>query len=359
MSESAADVMRKLKAMKAAKLAKSTSSTATKQSANKRKSTDSANDVMEKLRMMKSAKTNNVGKSGRSDISLRIVDPGDDDDDDDDEEDESGSNEGGSDSNGYDSEDGDVDDEEEEFAGFDDGLPENFEADDSDEGPVVVRFDGSRTERIVNAPTPKDRKNFMSQKTPKSDVELEKEEKKNGSLRKKSKADEQDDQMNLKHDVELQRLITESHILSEASRTGSAISLSDVSFSPIGKARLKTMESRIDSLALRGDGRRKVENKDYFSVNPQSLVETQKERFNKTKMPMTMRKGMINKKAERKAKYEKNAKEAGIVLPKAPRNQKKSQRNTRDRGLKIQSVGHFTKSGLKLSKHEIARTSRR
>ncbi|KAK9375287.1 uncharacterized protein V1513DRAFT_43469 [Lipomyces chichibuensis] len=368
MVESAADIMNQLRLLKEAKMKKMASSSA---KGMKRKSSESASEVMEKLRKMKEMKNSKTGvrvKNGEE--KFRIIDPEDDDDDDDDEDAYDHHEEG----HGHQDEDdwsvegdqiGDEDedqndDEDDEFIGFDDDFTKSQERktawDDDADGPIVIRFDGSKTERMTKAPTPRDRRNFMSQSAPKPESVLEKQAAKNNS-RQKSKVDD-DETMNLKHDVELQRLITESHILSEASRKGGAISLSGGSFDPIGKARTKTMEARIDSLALQSGGKMRALKKDYYSINPQTLLESQKKKFNKEKMPMRMRKGMLQKKAAREEKYEKKAKEAGIVLPKSRSRQKKS-KEMRDRGLKIQSVGRFTPSGLKLSKSEIARHSRR
>ncbi|KAJ8102506.1 hypothetical protein POJ06DRAFT_244853 [Lipomyces tetrasporus] len=367
--ESAADVMNRLRLLKEKKAAASASS----KSVNgvKRKASESANEVMEKLRRMKELKNGKAAVSVKKDEDgFRIVDPEEDDDDGDyydddaDDDDDDDAEEQLDDDDDWDRGDDpgyeDQDEgEEDEFTGFDDDLAKAEEKkparDYDDDGPVVIRFDGSKTERMIKAPTPRDRRNFMSQSAPRPETVLEKQAAKYKSKQKPEEVD--DERMNLKHDVELQRLITESHILSEASRKGGAISLSDVSFDPIGKARIKTMEARIDSLALRSGGKVKSSKKDYYSIDPQTLLGSQREKFNKEKMPMRMRKGMLQKKIERKEKYEKNAREAGIVLPKAPRRQKKS-KDMRDRGLKIQSVGRFTPSGLKLSKSEIARQGR-
>ncbi|KAK9329418.1 hypothetical protein V1520DRAFT_385784 [Lipomyces starkeyi] len=356
MVESAADVMNQLRLLKEAKMKKTASSAA---KGMKRKSSESASEVMEKLRKMKQMKNSKTAarvKNGEE--GFRIVDPEDDDDDDEDAYDHDEEEYEDGDEDDWNVE-GDQIDEDDEFIGFDDDFTKSQErktaSDDDADGPIIIRFDGSKTERMIKAPTPRDRRNFMSQSAPKPESVLEKQAAKNQS-RQKSKVDD-DETTNLKHDVELQRLITESHILSEASRKGGAISLSEGSFDPIGKARTKTMEARIDSLALQSGGKVKASKKDYYSINPQALLESQKKKFNKEKMPMRMRRGMLQKKAAREEKYEKNAKEAGIVLPKSPSRQKKS-KEMRDRGLKIQSVGRFTPSGLKLSKSEIARHSR-
>ncbi|KAK9367502.1 hypothetical protein V1509DRAFT_626124 [Lipomyces kononenkoae] len=368
MGESAADVMNKLRLLKEAKAKKAAAGSSTSKPGFKRKAPgDSGADVMMKLRKMKEMKKANghAVENTKSRTEIRIINPEEEDDDDDvydlDSDDEDNEGLDAEDEEGNDDEYQEDDDEEEdEFIGFDDGYfakskeKEKTAADDNDE-PIVIRFDGSKSQRMIKAPTPKDRRNFMSESAPKPEIVLEKQAARNQSKQKPNVGD--DEYMNLKHDVELQRLITESHILSDASRKSGTLSLSGGSFDAIGKARTKAMEARIDSLALQSGGRMKASKKDYYSINPQALLESQNKKFNKEKMPMQMRKGMVQKKAERQEKYEKNAKEAGIVLPKAPRKQKQASQ-MRDRGLKIQSVGRFTPSGLRLSQSEVARHRR-
>ncbi|KAK9464052.1 uncharacterized protein V1516DRAFT_609336, partial [Lipomyces oligophaga] len=161
-----------------------------------------------------------------------------------------------------------------------------------------------------------------------------------------------DDRRNLKHDLELQRLITESHILSE----------SNSGLNPIGKTRLKTLDTRIDSLSIRSANARSGNKTDYYSLNPKSLLEIKQRKFNREKMSMKMRTGILSKQSERKRRSDSYAREAGIVLPVSSRSNSISISNTnsnsrRDRGLKIQAVGKFTRSGLKINKSDIARLS--
>ncbi|KAG5362356.1 hypothetical protein CJU90_5058 [Yarrowia sp. C11] len=206
-----------------------------------------------------------------------------------------------------------------------------------EEGPVIVRFTGSdRSTRDFNEKAEK--KRFMSKKTPLSEVQKEEKEKLLMETQRrvpKTKEEEEEEKEDLQNDVALQRLINESSILhSQAAQ--SSFSGADISFlddGPIGKARLKTLTSRIESLGGKH-------------------IPLQKN------MPMLTRK-MVNEKFQNKVKAEQqHAQEAGIILAKtAPVDNRFSIRKKkvvkRDRGLKINSVGKSTAGGIKLSKHEI------
>ncbi|KAK9449349.1 uncharacterized protein V1518DRAFT_415740 [Limtongia smithiae] len=380
MGESAADVMAKLRAMKAAKAQKSAPpplSLASSRPAKKQKM-DAAAAVMEQLRQKKAAAAASAGarkgtysvQSKRVD-GLRIVDLDMEDDSDEEAEDGNGDDDDDrsddDDDNISDNDDDDIkysDDDEEEFTGIHDGTETSEqdhaqEDEEEDDGPVVMSFDGSKTQRVSSKASPR-----LQSVTKVFDDSIAYAIDKQRNRAKDSTTNEQPlsaEAMNLKNDVALQRLITESHILSEANRKeGSYFSSASASFDPIGKARLKTLNARIDSLALQSRAHNKAKKTDYYSLNPQALEDAQKEKFNKLKMPMNMRKGMLHTQAARQTKYEAKAREAGIVLPVKPKATKKSgtsQRKPQDRAPKIQSVGRFTKQGLVVSKSDIARIS--
>lgn len=169
--------------------------------------------------------------------------------------------------------------------------------------------------------------------------------------------------MDLKNDIALQRLIAESHILSDAQRKEGSPLSSNFLLNPVGKARLKTLDASIQSLALLhgGDHRNakfQRNTKDPYSFDPSALVQHEEKKFNSQKMPMNMRKGIVAKKEERTEKYERKSRDAGIILPKGL-TKKKSKNINRDRGLTVTSVGKFTKSGLVVSQQEHARIKRR
>ncbi|ODQ65514.1 hypothetical protein NADFUDRAFT_50796 [Nadsonia fulvescens var. elongata DSM 6958] len=206
-------------------------------------------------------------------------------------------------------------------------MPSELEdSGDESDGPLIVRFDqDDRSSGPVASKA--DRKLFMSNKAPLLEaVPLE------CNRRSRNTKTAPDDEINLEHDIALQRLIKESHILAEHGNDPSSSGFSgvDLSLQPMGKTRLKILESRIENLgakSLKGD-----------------------------KMPMSVRKGIDAKNTDRRTKYEKHAKEAGIILSKPDfKNQEKKKIVKRDRGLKIQSIGRSTRGGLVISKEDIAK----
>ncbi|KAG0684529.1 pre-rRNA processing and 40S ribosomal subunit assembly [Pichia californica] len=167
----------------------------------------------------------------------------------------------------------------------------------------------------------------------------------------------------LKEDLDLQRLLNESHILKNLAdqrrntASGAELTLKTLNDPIIGKARVRTLDSRLQQISsINGD------------PNKMNKLE---------KMPMKMRQGMIKAQKARIEKHENEARENGIVMS---INKKGSFRNIdndkafiakekligkstginknsryRDRGLKIQSVGRHTKNGLVLSNDDIAK----
>lgn len=130
-------------------------------------------------------------------------------------------------------------------------------------------------------------------------------------------------------------MINESHILAEAAGSGKSkhYSGADISmgFDPIGKARLKALDSRLKSVGART-------------------------KEQKQKTPMNIQKGIIAKQKAVKERVEIHAKQAGIILarPGKPSGITKKKAR-RDRGLKIAAVGKNTKHGLIISQREIAK----
>lgn len=187
-------------------------------------------------------------------------------------------------------------------------------SDSSDSEPEVVTFTG--TASSSSEPMSKrERKLFMTSTAPKKEI------KEPPKSRKKKDVDPE----SVENDLALQRLISESHILAEANDyTGADISLD---FDPIGKSRIKALDSRMHTLTGK----------------------TQKAQ----KMPMKMRQGVEAKRKERQDKKEKEAREAGIVLARKAKVKKSTTK--RDRGLKIASVGKSTGHGIVVSERDIQR----
>jgi hypothetical protein len=124
--------------------------------------------------------------------------------------------------------------------------------------------------------------------------------------------------LNLKHDLDLQRLLKESHLLEEAKAS-----------SILGNYRHKATELRLQAL---GGSKTSV--------------------FTQQKMPMVHRKGIAAKSEAREAFRRKEAKENGVVLEKLV--DPAQARIKRDRGVDKPSFGKFQGGTLKLSKGDVA-----
>ena len=171
----------------------------------------------------------------------------------------------------------------------------------------------------------------------------------------KTKEDTED----LKNDLELQRFLSESNILQQHQKYSGADLLSTTlegtgTDSLVGKVRRHALKSRIDGLSEQtshGKNRSKLE-----------------------KMPMSMRKGMVESYKKKVAKFEQEAKDGGIILAKVSKGQlrdigkkvtiherigkldkSKLKSQYRKKGLKINSVGRNTRNGLIISQKDIDR----
>ncbi|KAK5121897.1 hypothetical protein LTR85_004469 [Meristemomyces frigidus] len=159
-------------------------------------------------------------------------------------------------------------------------------------------------------------KAFMSSKPPTS-------HQKALAVRKKPKMDSADDAKegaNLKHDLALQRLLKESHLLDSSSFQGPTAA-------PGGKGRLKALDLRLQDLGAKRPA-------------------TEQE-----KMPLAHRKGIVAKAAGREAARRKEAVENGIILEKAKLAARPEQR--RERGIAAPGVGKFRGGTLKLSSRDV------
>ena len=170
-----------------------------------------------------------------------------------------------------------------------------------------------------------------------------------------------EDSENLENDLKLQRLLQESHILASGDAaqkySGAELTLQTIDYEdPTGLSRKRLLASRINELTQTNRTKqRKLES-----------------------MPMNMRKNMIAKRDLKVKQYEKEAKDAGIVLSKLRKGQvrdlkagrgvtsqadrlgtglKKNKNNNtkRERGLKIHGVGKATRNGLIISQGDIER----
>ena len=129
---------------------------------------------------------------------------------------------------------------------------------------------------------------------------------------------EDEEAQNIQHDIALQRLLRESNLLSEhASREDP------------GRLRHLTLDSRISHL-----GGKEIP---------------------KGNVPLRIRKGIEAAKVKRQEKSEREAQEAGILMPVK---QKSKPVKVRERGLKTaSSVGKFKNGMLKINEREIRRVN--
>lgn len=224
----------------------------------------------------------------------------------------------------------------------------NSEQDEQDSGsdveseqepqPRVIRFSGPADEYV---PPSKKEQRLLRSGTP---------------LRAAKKnhpppSDDEDQHLereNLKNDIELQRFLKESNLLS-ALHTDDSLA---------GKARSRTLEMRLRELSATNGSETKLNKLE--------------------KIPIQIRKGMVEKHLQRIKKHETEARDGGVVLSSVKRGQfrkiDKTYRNDierrigtsikkkqtlankrRQRGLKIHTVGKSTRNGLVITKHEISK----
>ncbi|KAI0999723.1 hypothetical protein K3495_g8474 [Podosphaera aphanis] len=183
---------------------------------------------------------------------------------------------------------------------------------DSEAGVQVIEHSGKKPEEVA-VMNKAEFKAFMSSKPPQtvpSNISIPKQaEDESGAT----------EAANLKKDLALQRLLAESHLLDSAQ---------DLVIQ--GKNRHVATDLRIQALGSK------------YSILKQA------------KMPMSHRKGINTKLAERESKRRKEAKENGIVLEKATKGNKKSPEIKRDRGFGAPIVGKFSRGKLQLSKKDIS-----
>ncbi|CCG21777.1 Faf1 protein [Candida orthopsilosis Co 90-125] len=223
--------------------------------------------------------------------------------------------------------------------------------------PKVVKLNTPTTEISHAIPSKTDRKLLKSGRAATlSEIEAVNKRASKQNLKQANKtAKEESD--NLENDLKLQRLLKESHILAnnvDPQFSGADLTLKTIDFEdPTGKSRKRVLSSRIQELST-------------TNLAKEKKLES---------MPMNMRKGMIAKRDARVAKYEKEARDAGIVLSKLKKGQvrdlnagrgstsssdrlgsgKTHKVQKRERGLKINGVGRSTRNGLVISQNDIDR----
>ncbi|KAI5291205.1 hypothetical protein KEM54_005894 [Ascosphaera aggregata] len=204
---------------------------------------------------------------------------------------------------------------EDEEAGDNDWLGLSDEDEDGEDGSVAVvdhTCTGKKPDDL-DLPDKQTRKKFMNSKPPSSTNS--KPSKPQNS--KKSADEENTDALNLQHDLSLQRLLKESHLLEGSS-----------DLDPTGVNRHKAFDLRMQSLGAKT-----------------SL-------YKQEKMPMSHRKGITSKATRKEEVRRREARENGIILEKPMKQKSKMQR--RERGVGGPAVGKFAGGTLRLSQRDIS-----
>lgn len=227
--------------------------------------------------------------------------------------------------------------------------------------PKVVKLNDPHSANTLPITSKADKKLLRSGRAP-TLAEIAKRERELQMINKSSRKAVKEDDDNLENDLKLQRLLLESHILAnKVEYSGADVTLQTLDFEePTGNARRRTLDSRLRNISAVNSSTNGL---------PKALE----------KMPMSMRKGMVNSRDRKIAKYEQEAKDAGIILSKVKKGDlrninlgkgstlasdrlgtgKKVDKRMRDRGLKIHSIGKSTRNGLIISKDEIDRINRK
>lgn len=259
--------------------------------------------------------------------------------------------------------------EENDFAAFDSenldvssgSEAESASESDSETAPAeapVIRLDDSFTPAAASRA---DRKLARLGRAPTLAELAERQRRIDKVSKKQQQQAAQEDADNLDNDLKLQRLLKESHILAHnREHSGAALTLQTIDYeAPIGNARRRILDQRIRAASALNSATHGL---------PRTLE----------KMPMVRRKRLIKEREARVAEYERESREAGIVLSKVKKGElrnidqgrgatnandrlgvgKKQARRIRDRGLRINSVGKSTRNGLRISPEEISRANR-
>ncbi|KAF6837293.1 hypothetical protein CPLU01_03157 [Colletotrichum plurivorum] len=199
------------------------------------------------------------------------------------------------------------------------------EQEDYHETPVVEVVDHSSTKPLpVASMSKRELKAFMSSKPPSQT------DPKPIIPTTDAPAEDEDDKSNLANDLALQRLLSESHLLSR--HASSPFSNPQAARATKSFAEGKLRQRQVD-------------------LRAQALAPGVTSLFKQEKMPMAFRKGMNAKAAGRESKRRAQARENGIVLEReAP---KKAKRSRAERSVDGPSVGRMRGAQLTLSERDI------
>ncbi|KEF61428.1 uncharacterized protein A1O9_02994 [Exophiala aquamarina CBS 119918] len=212
-------------------------------------------------------------------------------------------------------------DEESDWDGLSEAGEEKLEVEIVEHGTTAVPRDHDDDDPDSVERQRLQYRHFMTSKPPSRN-----EQTRNGIIpgkRAEKEADDESEAQNLKHDLDLQRLLKESHLLEQAKAS-----------TVVGSHRHKAVDMRMQSLGSKD-----------------SL-------FTQERMPLSHRRGIAAKAASRQALRRREAKENGIILERAggsstSTGKSKSNGIRRERAVDVPAVGRFRGGTLKLSKHDV------
>ncbi|KAL1899446.1 pre-rRNA processing and 40S ribosomal subunit assembly [Sporothrix stenoceras] len=263
------------------------------------------------------------------------------------------------------------DDESETWSGLhEDEDDEDDEVEDDTPAIEVVDYSTDPTKEAPEATMTKhERKLYLSKRPPTS---FDEDATRAANSKKNKKKEEGEKQYKdapdlLANDLELQRLISESHLLAGAFALPSTFSTSSGAASTFGAAggagtanlanhkssqpfaagrlRQKATDLRIQAVANKAKG-------DAVGGGTVTVSQTSESIFTQAKMPMAMRKGIAAAAASREKKRRQEAKEAGIVLERPVLKPSKSAAK-RMRAVDAPAVGRLRGSELKLRDRDV------
>ncbi|KAK3375126.1 hypothetical protein B0H63DRAFT_268128 [Podospora didyma] len=233
-----------------------------------------------------------------------------------------------------DDDDDDSTDSDQSESEWDGVSEEGNDNEDHDGGPAVEVVDHTSSEPIaISTMTKKELKAYLSSRPPSHPTDAAQVDS------KKTKAEQgqpEDSAAFLANDLALQRLISESHILSAAGGNAShymsssaAETATNTKTFAAGRTRRITTELRVQALGAK-----------------QSLL-------TQSKMPMSMRKGISTAVTSREVKRRREAKENGIILERESKKPAKPAKKKRsERPVDMPGVGRMRGAELRISARE-------
>ncbi|KAK0389356.1 hypothetical protein NLU13_2931 [Sarocladium strictum] len=227
---------------------------------------------------------------------------------------------------------------EDEWGGLsDDGAGEHEDSDDQEaseeDDNVVEVVDHSSDAPKTKAMSKAELKAFMSSRPPDPTNTSPSATSTPSSSKQSSSTLPEDAPSLLAQDLELRRLISESHLLAPKPTFTTNITTSTTSNEPklfaSGRTRRKATDLRLQALGSKG------------SI------------YKQEKMPMNMRKGMVAARALTEAKRRREAKENGVVLEREVGGKKVKRKVRRDDSVDMPGIGRMKGAQLRISERDV------